>query len=322
MTTRTILILTLTIAGAISAQETATPGPSSPAEERSASTAAKSTTDEETSTAETARTSTSREAASGDDATAESTEQPVNAAGVRAEFTSLLSQGPPEVATILTLDPTLLSDAAFMGRYPRLAQFVAEHPEVRHHPRYYLSAFEERPIPRDSELEEILEPFVILAVFTLIAVALSWLVRTIIEQKRWNRLSRTQCEVHNKILDRFGTSAEVLDYIRTPAGSKFLESAPIPLHTEPVSRGTAMPRVVWTIQIGVIVAAAALGMLLVSLRFSDETGNGLFALGVIALFIGLGFTGSAAVSIFLSRRLGMFDVPPAGEQANDSGVMK
>jgi hypothetical protein len=319
LTTR--IILTLTIAGALSAQETATPGPSSPAAERAATGAERSTTAADRATTD--RVTTGERS---DDAqrtgTAEEAETRASGAQVRNELTNLLNQSPPEVATILTLDPTLLSDTAFMARYPRLAEFVAEHPEVRHHPRYYLSAFEEPPPVRSSALENILEPFVILAVFTLIAVALSWLVRTIIEQKRWNRLSRTQSEVHNKILDRFGTSAEVLDYIRTPAGSKFLESAPIPLHPEPVSRGTSTPRVVWTIQIGVIIAAAALGMLLVSLRFSDETGNGLFALGVIALCIGLGFTGSAAVSIFLSRRLGMFDLPPSSEHANDSGVMK
>ncbi|HJX29810.1 MAG TPA: hypothetical protein VJ885_18055 [Thermoanaerobaculia bacterium] len=45
--------------------------------------------------------------------------------------------------------------------------------------------------------------------------------------------------MHNKILDRFNTTEQLLEYIRTPAGSKFLESAPIPLHVERPASGRA-----------------------------------------------------------------------------------
>jgi hypothetical protein len=136
----------------------------------------------------------------------------------------------------------------------------------------------------------------------------TWLVRTAIEQRRWSRLSRTQAEVHNKILDRFGSTEELLTYIKTPAGSKFLESAPIPLHVEPRA---PMPRVLWSIQIGLIAAAAGLGMLLVSGRFDHDTARGFFAMGTIAACIGGGFILSAIVSMALSRRLG---AKPLGDE--------
>jgi hypothetical protein len=153
---------------------------------------------------------------------------------------------------------------------------------------------------------EVLEGLTNFAVFSLIAFALSWLVRTIIEQKRWSRLSRTQSEVHNKILDRFSTSGELLDYIRTPAGTKFLESAPIPLHTESAPQNAPLSRVLWSVQIGVVVAAASLGMILVSGRLEKESAQELFALGMIGASIGVGFIASALVSVFLSRRLGLW----------------
>ena len=44
-------------------------------------------------------------------------------------------------------------------------------------------------------------------------VALAWLIRTLIEQRRWKQLSRTQSDVHNKILDRFNTTEQLLEYI-------------------------------------------------------------------------------------------------------------
>lgn len=242
-------------------------------------------------------------------APASSTPRAKSSYEVRGEFSELLRQSPDELPTILTLDPSLLSSDPFLARYPELARFVAENPEVRHHPGFYLGEFQ---IIRRDGLQNILEPVLIFFVFAMIAFALAWVIRTIIEQKRWNRLSRTQSEVHNKILDRFGTTAELLEYVKSPAGSKFLESAPIPLHdtgTGPLN--PPVTRVMWSIQIGVIVSAAAIGMLLVSLRYADETGKGLFTLGVIGLCIGLGFVGSAAVSIFLSRRLGLLQPPPS-----------
>ncbi|HEX6203903.1 MAG TPA: hypothetical protein VF100_12940 [Thermoanaerobaculia bacterium] len=229
----------------------------------------------------------------------------------RSEFSRILRQHPPELGTILALDPTLLSNEAFLAGYPELASYVAANPEVRRNPRFYLAEFQERR--RQGALDEIAETLVIFAIFALIALALGWFVRTLIEQKRWSRLSRSQSEVHNKILDRFGSSEELLEYVKTPAGRSFLESAPIPLHAERPAANLSAPlsRVLWSIQIGVVVAVAALGMLLVSARFEEETAQGLFALGAIGVALGLGFVAAAAVSLLLSRRLGLWPAPSA-----------
>jgi hypothetical protein len=229
----------------------------------------------------------------------------------RSELSRILRQHPPELATILVLDPTLLSNEAFLAGYPEIARYVAANPEVRRNPRFYLAEFQERR--PQSGLDEIAEMLVIFATFALIALALGWFVRTLIEQKRWSRLSRTQSEVHNKILDRFGSSEELLEYVKTPAGRSFLESAPIPLHAERPAANLSAPlsRVLWSIQIGVVVAVAALGMLLVSARFEEETAQGLFALGAIGVALGLGFVAAAAVSLLLSRRLGLWPAPSA-----------
>ena len=240
---------------------------------------------------------------------------------VREEFTHMLRQRPTELSAILQLDPGLLSDDAFLTKYPELQEFVKQHPEVRHNSGFYLEHFQMPTRRRDSLADDVLEGLTIFSVFGLIAFALAWLVRTIIEQKRWSRLSKTQSEVHNKILDRFSTSAELLDYIKTPAGTKFLESAPIPLHADAAPQNAPLSRVMWSVQIGVIVAAASLGILLVSGRFDKESAQELFALGMIGVSIGVGFIASAAVSIFLSRRLGLWQQPNS-ERADDTGIVR
>jgi len=127
-------------------------------------------------------------------------------------------------------------------------------------------------------------------------------IRTVAEQRRWSRLAQTQSEVHNKILDRFGSSGELLEYMKTPAGSKFLESAPIQLDADRAVQNPSLARVIGSIQIGLILGAGAAGALFVSGRFADDAGRALFALGVIGLCVGAGFILSGIVSMVISRR--------------------
>ncbi|HEY0140444.1 MAG TPA: hypothetical protein VGF48_06080 [Thermoanaerobaculia bacterium] len=299
LATRTILILTLLLAafGELFAQEeTAT---------------AATTTTAATSTA----TSTAAPAETEKAAVAAETEER-NVYEIRNQFSAMLQRHPYELRMILRLDPTLLTDDNFVGRYKELEKFLARNPEVRENPRFYVAEFA-MPGQR-SRLGDILEPLIILFTMVVIGFALAWVVRMMIEQKRWNRLSRTQSEVHNKILDRFSTSTELLEYIKTPAGTKFLESAPIPVHTTSSAARVAHPpqaRVLWSIQLGVIVAAAALGMMMVSGSMEKDDAQALFAMGVISLCVGLGFIGSAAVSLFLSRKLGLWAQPQSDQNS-------
>lgn len=306
---RLTLILTMTMALAFArgvfAQEAAT-----------ATTPTTATASAEPSEAADTTTTATTEKTAG----AEESPRELSSYEVRNQFGSLLRQSPPSLARLLVLDPNLMTNQAFLEDHPPLKRFVAEHPEVVRNPRFYLEEFDSRPIPRESAFEEMLEAITIVAAFALVAFALGWLVKTIIEQKRWNKLSRTQAEVHNKILDRFGTTAELLEYVKTPAGTKFLESAPIPLYTDRKPQNPPQSRVLWSIQLGVVIAVGALGLLLASTTFSDDSAQGLFAMGVIALSIGAGFIASAMVSLSLSRRLGLLQPPP--ERDDEPGLVR
>ena len=300
---RTILVLTLILAPAgLWAQETST------------TTAATETTATTATTTSAAGTDTTERAA---DTTSQSDGEERGPYATRSKLRRLLERYSSELATVLSMEPALLGNEQFLKGHPELYELVSKHPEIAQHPDFYLADIAPRRSSR-SAAEEVIEALSIFAVFASIAVALAWLVKTIIEQKRWNRLSRQQSEVHNKILDRFGNTEELLQYIKTPAGAKFLESAPIPLHAERPANRPLIPRGLWSIQAGIVIAAGALGLILVSFRYSGESAADLFSLGAIGFCIGAGFILSSVISLFVSRRLSEWQ-PPAPD---DSGIVR
>lgn len=230
---------------------------------------------------------------------------------VADQLDALLRVHPPEVGAILQLDPTLLSDPTFVGRHPELAALVARHPELAANPRLYLGSVHlpDRLDRGSRALDKFLEGTMIFSVLLLFILTFVWLIRTIVQERRWSRLSRTQSEVHGKLLDRFTANEDLIAYVQSPAGRRFLESAPIPIESEPGAVAAPIARMFWSIQIGIVVAAGALGLLLVSSRFEKDASTSLFALGTVALCVGAGFAISGAVSYLLSRRMGLWPRP-------------
>jgi hypothetical protein len=49
-----------------------------------------------------------------------------------------LDQYPPSLAQVLRLDPSLVSRSDYVAPYPRLAAFLAQHPEVAHNPVFFI----------------------------------------------------------------------------------------------------------------------------------------------------------------------------------------
>src|SRR5262249_10956856 len=147
-----------------------------------------------------------------------------------------------------------------------------------------------------------------IAMFTGFGLAiglLTWLVRTFVDYRRWKQLSKVQTEVHTKLLDRFTANDDLLTYIKSPAGSKFLESTPIRLDAGPKSLGAPLGRILWSMQSGVVLIAGGVGMEVVSRQVTvEDAAQPLQALAVLAIALGLGFIVSAAMSFVLSRKLG------------------
>jgi hypothetical protein len=243
---------------------------------------------------------------------------PQAAQETKDELERVLNAYPPSLPRVLKLDPTLLTDQTYLQPYPALATFLAQHPEVAHNPAYFLSNYNfnegnyNRFDPQQRAIEvwrSAIEGFTIGSVMLAIAGALAWMIKTLIDHRRWSRLSKIQAEVHNKLLDRFTSNEDLLAYIQTPAGRKFLESAPIPLDA-PRSIGAPLGRILWSVQVGAVLGVGGLGLAIVAQRAVDEVRQPLSALGVVAIALGIGFLVSAVLAYVLSQRLGLFASPP------------
>jgi len=149
-----------------------------------------------------------------------------------------------------------------------------------------------------------------LAVFTGFGMAIGvlvWLTRTLVDYKRWSRLARVQTDVHTKLLDRFTANEDLLSYIKSPAGAKFLESSPIMLDAALRSVGAPLGRILWSVQGGVVLLAAGIGLQFVSTGLAGDASEALRALGVLSIALGLGFVISAIISFAISKRLGLIE---------------
>ncbi len=248
--------------------------------------------------------------------------QDQDARETREKLEELLKKLPPAVGRVLRTDPSLLGNDSYLAPYPALAAFLKQHPEIRNSPGFFFEHIgpmefwsPSQPETRETQAirvwRDIFQFFAIAGMFLIVTGALIWIIRTLIEYRRWHRTSKVHTEVHNKLMDRFTANEDLLAYMQTPAAQRFLESAPLSLEAPSRPVGAPFGRILWSVQAGVVLAAGALGLLFVSNRVIEEVAQPLFAIGVLALAVGTGFVVSAGASFLLSRRLGLFEPPVA-----------
>jgi len=251
-------------------------------------------------------------------------EQP-DAERTRGELSNLLERYPPALRGALALDSSLLTNQSYLAPYPALVTFLNQHPEVVRNPSFYVERPRSRS-PQDREAQVIdlwrsmLDGLAVFAGFGMAIGVLVWLIRTIIDYRRWSRLARVQTDVHTKLLDRFTANNDLLAYIQSPAGSKFLESSPIKLDAGPRSMGAPLGRILWSVQGGLVLVAGGIGLQVVSWRVADDASQPLHALGVLGIALGLGLVISAIISFVISQRLGLIEPPSPGPRMEPRGV--
>jgi hypothetical protein len=247
---------------------------------------------------------------------------------VREGLMKVLDQYPPEVGSVLKLDPSLLASEAYLAGYKTLVTYLNEHPEIRRSPAFYFENVQglnsHRSVydryyydPRNQAWNQMTEMATILGVTISMVIGFVWLVRTAIDYRRWGRLARVQAEAHTKLLDRFAGNDELLAYVQSPAGTRFLQSSPIALDGTAKPVGAPIARILWSMQAGVVAAAAGIGLYYVSKNIDVERAEPVFMFAILLLAVGLGFVVSAGLSFALSRRLGLLELPKA--TATDQG---
>jgi hypothetical protein len=250
----------------------------------------------------------------------------------QAQLIKLLRES-PTLTTVVEHDPSLLSNQDYVRRNnPQLAQFLETHPEIALNPDYYLfthlntegepsQALEravwpelQSPPHHDSEALRVADNFIPVFVFLCVCSAVLWLVRVLLENRRWNRIFKLQMDVHGRLIDKFGSSQELLTYMDTEAGKRFLEAAPLAVNFDADQSATRFPaaiaRILTPLQIGIVLTLLGSGLLFIRHAHPDLEIS-LLIFGTLILMPGLGFILSAGLTWILAGRLGLMPKQPA-----------
>jgi len=241
-----------------------------------------------------------------------------DAGQIRNQLMGIFQQYPPSVREVLQLDPVLMSNANYLALYPKLAAFLSQHPEVAHNPVFFIGLPENyEPRSRNEEsvgrsISYIIEPLALASVVIVLFSILGWIIKGIMNHRRWLRVSKLQTDMQNKLLERFTSNEEMLAFIQTSAGQRFLESASVATEPGPRTLSAPVGRILWSIQLGIVILVAGVGLEMVSYKLSNyaDAVTGFQVTGGIVIALGLGFILSALGSFMLSRRLGLMDPSP------------
>jgi hypothetical protein len=167
--------------------------------------------------------------------------------------------------------------------------------------------------------QDVIQGLAIFGGFGMAIWVVVWLIRTIVDYRRWSRLAKVQTDAHTKLLDRFTANEDLLRYMQSPAGAKFLESSPIRLDAGPRGVGAPLGRILWSLQGGVVLVAVGIGLQMVTGQVRDEGQQVIQALGILAVAAGVGFIISAVVSYVISQRLGLIERPHSDTRIEPPG---
>jgi hypothetical protein len=105
-----------------------------------------------------------------------------------------------------------------------------------------------------------------------------------------NRRAQMQAEVQTKLIEKFGTASEFVQFLQSPAGRQFLAGSP---------QAAARYKVFGGVRAGIMLSFLGVGFLFLAI-FTERD---FIIPGFILLFLGIGFFLSSAVAMRLTKKL-------------------
>jgi hypothetical protein len=243
-----------------------------------------------------------------------------DAGATRERLRQILEQYPPSVRVVLRCDPSLLTKQDYLATYPTLAAYIAQHPEVGHNAAFFMrgecgSAGGPSDVRSQAAvaIESIFVGLEVLLGISFGIGALAWLIRSALDYQRWRHAAKIQTEAHTKIVDRLSSNEDLLAYIQSPAGQRYLDAsvfAPGTFDRVATPVNAPLNRILWSVQAGVVLAVSGGGLWIAKDGVIDEAAQALRIVAVLMMALGIGFVLSALAAYLLSRQLGLVSVDP------------
>ena len=209
----------------------------------------------------------------------------------------------PEIEGDIINDPPRIADPNYIHEHQELQGFLDSHPLIKADPRSFLSPQAWRFQNRRSDMEELFGWIVPFAVFICCLLALLAVMRTVLENRRWNKSFKVHEEVHTKLIEKFASGEELRGYMESDAGRRLLEWSPPMVETR---APLAVTRILWSLTAGLILAPAGIGFLWIRNLVPDAT-QGMLICGTLFLTVGIGFFCSALISYGIAKHLGLIN---------------
>ena len=157
----------------------------------------------------------------------------------------------------------------------------------------------------DQTLHHFMQDLSPLVFSVTLIFATAWVVTVIIKAFKQKSILRTRAELYNRLLDKFSSAPEFVNYLESEVGRQFLEEITI--------QGAAPTnKILGSIQKGVIFVLAGLGSLFLGNLFDKTLGGDLYIVlivgGTIVLMLGIGFLISTGITYRLSKSWGLIGV--------------
>ena len=211
----------------------------------------------------------------------------------------------PEIANDVANYPGAMTRPEFLREHPEAQAFLEAHPLVKADPRAFVSPRIPRDEPRRSDLSEFMNNLAPLLAFACALLAILWGIRTLIENRRWNRSFKMHEDLHTKLIEKFASGQDFNAYLQSEGGRRLLEWTPPSTDTAPRGLPNPLSRIFWSLQVGLVLLLVGLGLLPLRGHMGAEDASALLLFGTLGVTLGAGFILSALLSYGLSKHLGL-----------------
>ena len=131
-------------------------------------------------------------------------------------------------------------------------------------------------------------------------VVLGWIVNVISNNRKTARMANLQADLQSKLLDKFGSTPELLGYLQSDAGKNFGDLVPVAVQSTPYDK------ILSSVQTGIVSLTVGVACLFVRDQISDGF-EGFTLLGALGIALGVGFLLSAGIAFLLSKKWGVIN---------------